>query len=434
MASPTKAQSSAFPSKATHQQTRAFNAALVLRALYEHSPISRAEVARMTELTRTTVGDVVGELIEDGLAREVGRGPSTGGKAPILVELVEDARFVVGLDLGEFVFRGALVDLRGQVRETAERKVEGLDGEAALAVVHELIDELVGRLPGGQLGRAERLLGIGVGTPGIVDAATGTIRWAVNLDWQDLPLGEILKDRYEVPVQVANDSRAAALAIQLFDRTISDDARTRPNLVAVTVGRGIGAGVVLAGELFHGDGFGAGEIGHTTVEVDGAECRCGRFGCLETVASSRAILRRATELARERPESELGRRLAEQGELRLDDLAAILASGVSDATGARDAEDARRIVVSAGRYLGQVIAGIIGVLDVERIVLHGSVATLGAPWLEAVRDEASRRSLRLLANDVRIDLAPQLGDLVVMGASALLLTAELGLTAGAGTR
>ncbi len=446
----------AFPTKATHQQTRAYNVALVLRALYEHSPISRAEVARMSGLTRTTVGDVVGELIGDGLAREVGRGPSTGGKAPILLELVEDARYVVGLDLGEFVFRGALVDLRGNVRETAERKVEGLDGDQALGVVHALVDELVGRLPGG---RSDALLGIGVGTPGIVDAATGTIRWAVNLDWQDLPLGEILRERYDVPVQVANDSRAAALAIQLFDRPRTEgrtdpDAApgatgahrataapatgtapaARPNLVAITVGRGIGAGVVLAGELFHGDGFGAGEIGHTTVEVDGAECRCGRFGCLETVASSRAILRRATELATDRPESELGRRLRETGELRLDDLAAVLVSGASDAAGASDAEDVRRIVVSAGRYLGGVIAGVIGVLDVERIVLHGSVAVLGAPWLEAVRDEARRRSLGLLAKDVDIEIAPPIGDLVVMGASALLLTAELGLTVGAAAR
>ena len=343
----------AFPTKATHQQTRAYNAALVLRALYEHSPISRAEVARMSGLTRTTVGDVVGELIREGLAREVGRGPSTGGKAPILLELVEDARYVVGLDLGEFMFRGALVDLRGRVHETAERKVEGLDGDEALGVVHALVDELVGRLAGG---RSDALLGIGVGTPGIVDAATGTIRWAVNLDWQDLPLGEILRERYDVPVQVANDSRAAALAIQLFDRPRADgrpgdpDAApgtpgaaaepatgtaptARPNLVAIKVGRGIGAGVVLGGELFHGDGFGAGEIGHTTVEVDGAECRCGRFGCLETVASSRAILRRATELAVDRPESGLGRRLRETGELRLDDLAAVLASGASDAAG-----------------------------------------------------------------------------------------------------
>jgi predicted NBD/HSP70 family sugar kinase len=402
-----------FPTKATHQQTRAFNAALVLRALFDHSPISRAEVARMSGLTRTTVGEVVGELIADGMAREVGRGPSTGGKAPILLELVDDARHVVGLDLGEFVFRGALLDLRGQVVETAERKVEGLDGEQALAVVHELVDAL-------SHGRAGTLLGIGVGTPGIVDAETGTIRWAVNLDWQDLPLGEILRDRYAVPVQVANDSRAAAVAIQLFSERAGGGRRSA-NLVAIKVGRGIGAGVVLGGELFHGDGFGAGEIGHTVVDVDGAECRCGRFGCLETVASSRAILQRATELAREHPRSMLGARLAARGELRLQDVAASLNSGD---------ENTRRVVVSAGRYLGQVVAGLIGVLDVERIVLHGSVAALGEPWLEAVRDEAGRRSLGLLAKDVSIELAAPIGDLVVMGASALLLTAELGLAVG----
>src|SRR5882672_5735552 len=91
-----------FPSKATHQQTRAYNAALVLRALYDFGPISRAEVARLSGLTRTTVGDVVGALIDEGLAREVGRGPSTGGKAPILLELIDGARHVIGLDLGEF--------------------------------------------------------------------------------------------------------------------------------------------------------------------------------------------------------------------------------------------------------------------------------------------------------------------------------------------
>ncbi len=396
------------PAKATHQQTRAHNAALVLRALYDHSPISRAEVARMSGLTRTTVGAVVGELIADGMAREVGRGPSTGGKAPILLELIDDARHVVALDLGELVFRGALVDLRGQIQTTVEREVGGLDGEAALQIVHELVDEL-------SRGRAETLLGIGVGTPGIVNAGTGAIRWAVNLDWQDLPLGEILRERYGLPVQVANDSHAAALAIQLFSGGGTSD------LVAIKVGRGIGAGVVLGGELFHGDGFGAGEIGHTTVEPDGAECRCGRFGCLETVASSRAILRRATEVAAEHPDSMLGARLQARGELQLKDVAAALASGN---------EDARRIVVAAGRYLGQVIAGLIGVLNIERIVLHGSVASLAEPWLEAVRDEARRRSFPPLAKDVSIELAAPNDDSVLLGASALLLTAELGLGVG----
>lgn len=394
-----------FPSKATHQQTRAHNAALVLRALYDHSPISRAEVARMSGLTRTTVGEVVGILIDDGLAREVGRGPSTGGKAPILLELIDGARLVIGLDLGESVFRAALLDLRGQVQLTIEREVVGIDGRQWLEVVHELIDELV-------RDKRATLLGIGVGTPGIVDAATGTLRWAVNLDWQDLPLGEILRTRHGVPVEVANDSRAAALAIELFS------GQRRSNLVAIKVGLGVGAGIVLGGELFHGDGFGAGEIGHVVVVDDGVECRCGRFGCLETVASSRAILERATEAATANPDSHLGRRLVAAGRLSLDDVRAAVDAG--DA-GARD------IVVTAGRFLGQAVAGIIGVLDVEHIALHGSVAQLGDAWLDAVRDEARRRSLGLLSRDVSIELAPPIGDLVVMGASALLLTAELGL-------
>ena len=393
------------PGKATHQQTRAVNAALVLRALYDHGPVSRAGVARMTGLTRTTVGELIGALIIDGLAREMGRGPSTGGKAPIMLELVDGARHVIGLDLGESVFRAALLDLRGQVIRTIERTVDGLDGTDWLEVVHELIDEL-------SRDSGARLLGIGVGTPGIVDAATGNLLWAVNLDWQNLPLGEILRARHGVPVEVANDSRAAALAVELFS------GKRHPNLVAIKVGLGVGAGVVLGGELFHGDGFGAGEIGHVVVDDNGAECRCGRFGCLETVASSRAILERAVEAATAAPDSHLGRRLAASGGLSLDDVRAAVEDGDWDA---------RRIVVNAGRVLGRAVAAVIGVLDIEHIVLHGSVAHLGDPWLDAVRDEARSRSLGLLAKDVTIELAPPIGDLVVMGASALLLAAELGL-------
>lgn len=395
----------AIPGKRTHQQTRAHNAALVLRVLYDHGPVSRAHLARMTGLTRTTVGELIGELLDDGLAREVGRGPSTGGKAPIMLELVDGARHVIGLDLGESVFRAALLDLRGQVQRTIERNVEGLDGDQWLEVVHELIDELA-------RDAGSTLLGIGVGTPGIVDAATGDLLWAVNLDWQNLPLGKILRRRHGVPVEVANDSRAAALAVELFS------GQRRSNLIAVKVGLGVGAGIVLNGELFHGDRFGAGEIGHVVVDDGGVECRCGRFGCLETVASSRAIVARAESAAAARPDGFLGKRLAAAGQLHIED--------VRDAVEAGD-DDARRVVVTAGRALGRALAAVIGVLDVEYIVLHGSVASMGAPWLDAVRTEARQRSLALLVKEVSIELAPPIGDLVVMGASALLLSAELGL-------
>ena len=391
--------------KATHGQTRAHNQGLVLRTLYDHGPVSRADVARLTGLTRTTVSQLVGEFVSDGLATEVGRGPSSGGKAPILVKVNGDARHVIGLDLGERAFGGAIVNLDGEIRHTIQVPVEARDGDAALRAVYQLVDELVGESRG-------HLLGIGVGTPGIVDADSGTIRWAVNLDWQDLPLGRLLRERYRVPTYVANDSRAAAVAEHLF-------AGEGPNasLVAIKVGHGIGAGLVLRGELFHGDDFGAGEIGHVVVVDDGRACRCGRFGCLETVASSRAILGDATTAAKAEPESFLGRR-ATRRTLELADIRAGLDEG-DEAT--------RRIVVAAGRFLGSAVAGLIGALNVRRIVLIGSVAQLGQPWLEAVRAEASRRSLGMLSGDTRIELGHTSSDEVVLGASALLMVRELGL-------
>ena len=381
-----------FPTKATHAQTRAHNASLVLRAVYDLGPISRAEIARLTGLTRTSVGELVGELEHEGLAREVGRGPSTGGKQPTLVSLVDDARQVVTLDLGERTFTAALLDLRGAVSERISRVVDGADGDTALALVYEMVDELLAR-------PHQPILGIGVGAPGIVDGE-GTIRWAVNLSWTDLPLGNLLHARYGYPTIVANDSRAAALATFLFD------GEDRPaNLVAIKIGRGIGAGLVLDGELFGGDGDGAGEIGHIVVEPDGAECHCGRFGCLETVASAPAILRAAEA--------------AGLPYMTLPELAA-----------AADAGDDTALAVerAAGRAIGTAVANLIGILDVRDIVLHGSVTVLGAPWFEAIRDEATRRSLGPLARETRIVDGGTGEDLTLLGACALLLTRELGLT------
>ncbi|HEX7223412.1 MAG TPA: MarR family transcriptional regulator, partial [Candidatus Limnocylindrales bacterium] len=131
------------PAKATHAQTRQHNHRLVLRTVYDFGPISRADVARSTGLTRTTVSDVVGDLLTDGMVEEIGRGPSTGGKSPILISIVPDARQVIGLDLGESTFAGSLVNLRGDVRRVIEKPVDGRNGDDALALVFELVDELI---------------------------------------------------------------------------------------------------------------------------------------------------------------------------------------------------------------------------------------------------------------------------------------------------
>jgi predicted NBD/HSP70 family sugar kinase len=383
----------ALPVKATHRQTRIHNERLVVRTLYDHGPISRAEVARLTGLTRTTVSDVVSTLLDDGVVREIGRGASTGGKAPILLEVDEEARLVVGLDLGEEQFAGSLVNLRGDIRRTVELPVAGRDGDGAVQLVFALLDELLE-------GVTAPLLGIGIGTPGLVDSPTGTIRRAVNLDWRDLPLGAIVGERYGVPVNVANDSQAAALA----EYTYAGGARV-PNLIAIRVGRGVGAGLVLRGALFQGDGSGAGEIGHVVVADDGELCRCGRTGCLETMAGMRAIERDATAAA--------GRPI---------DIRALRR--------ALDANEpwAAPIVDRAATPLGHAIAGLIGALDIQRIVLLGPVTELGERWLATVRREASTRALAPLADDVEISIGAPTTNVVVRGASALLVARELGLS------
>jgi predicted NBD/HSP70 family sugar kinase len=290
-------------------------------------------------------------------------------------------------------FAGSLVNLRGEVRRTAELAVAGRDGDDAVRLVFDLLDHLLD-------GVSAPLLGIGIGTPGLVDSRTGTIRRAVNLDWRDLPLGQIVADRYEVPVNVANDSQAAALA----EYTYAGEARV-PNLIAIRVGRGVGAGLILRGALFQGDGSGAGEIGHTVVDDGGILCRCGRTGCLETIAGMRAIEARGTRAA--------GRDV---------DLASIRDAAARGEAWAVDVVDA------AGAALGRAIAALIGALDVQRIVLLGPATELGDRWLAAVRREATTRSLALLADDVDISLGHPTTNVVIRGASALLVARELGLS------
>src|SRR3954471_19346958 len=186
------------PEKATHQQTRTFNKQLLLRALHDHSPLSRADLARLTGLTRTSVGDLVGGLIDDGLIEEIGRGQSSGGKSPILLRVAPDGRHLIGLDLGEAQFSGAVVNLRGDILRSIHLPLEGRNGQAAVDLVFQLVDAL-------RTDDRSPLLGIGIGAPGVIDTRSGTVRWSVNLDWADLGLGPLVEARYGVPVVVAND-------------------------------------------------------------------------------------------------------------------------------------------------------------------------------------------------------------------------------------
>jgi glucokinase-like ROK family protein len=392
--------------KATHQQTKTHNSRLVLGTIYDQGKISRAGIARVTHLTRATVSDAVADLIRRGLVTEVGRGPSAGGKSPILLSVDRDAQHLIGVDLAAGEFRGAVVDFRGEIRHAISLPLGNRTGQAALALAFQLVDALTAATQ-------RPIAGIGIGTPGLFDTVNGVVRRAVNVGWENLPLGDLLQARYHLPVCVINDCQATALAEYMFGA--GQDAG---NLVVLRVGHGIGAGVVLDGQLFQGDGFGAGEVGHVVVVEDGLPCRCGNFGCLETVASSAAIVQRAELLARAAPDSRLHRQAVDGVPLGLTD--------VVDAFRAGD-DPARQVVAETGRYLGMAAANLVATLNIHRILVAGSVTQFGHTLVEAIQREMLSRALPILARDTQLGLASLGPDGVILGTSALLLTREFGL-------
>ncbi len=390
--------------KATRQQLKEHNTTLILKTIYQHDDISRAEIARLTGLTRTTVSDIVAGLMEDGLVVEVGPGEPSGGKPPIQISLVPNSRQVISLDLSNDELCGAVVDLRGNILYRQHLPLDGRLGNAAMEQVFRLVDLLAQAL-------TAPLLGIGIGTPGLVDSTQGIVHQAVNRGWVDLPLRDLVAQRNLGPVHVTNDSQAAALGEHIYG-----SHRQAANLVVIKVGEGIGSGIVLNGQLFPGDGFSAGEIGHLVVEYEGLPCTCGNNGCLETVLSRRAVLARARQFAAAHPNSQLAHQSA--GGLQLEHLQQAFESGDPQA---------QELIGQCGTYLGVAIANLIGIINVRHIVISGCLAQFGAPLLESALAEARRRVLPAMVAETHLSISTLGEDDVLLGASALVLQQELGL-------
>jgi predicted NBD/HSP70 family sugar kinase len=377
----------------------------VLRIIYEDGPLSRADLARATGLTRTTVSDVVEQLLADGLVVEAGTGPSTGGKAPILLRVPADARQVIGVDVDRERLSGVVVNLDGEVCAREARDISEHDGDRALRELESLVLSL-------QAAAGRPLVGVGVGAPGLIDTASGTVLWAIGLEWHDAPVGQRLAEITGLPAIVVNDSQAAAMAEWAFGRHDTHGA-----MVVIKVGEGIGAGIVLGGRLYAGEESGAGEIGHTRVTDDGAACRCGGSGCLETVSSQRAVLARARALAETRDDWALAGTAVSHEAL-------LAAFEAGDAV-------AREIVLQSAPPLGRVVGAIVGTLGTRDVVLVGPMTDFGQLWLEHVRAEAGRSALPLLVERSTIHLGRTGDDVVELGAAAMLMTSELGLALAA---
>jgi predicted NBD/HSP70 family sugar kinase len=355
---------------------RRHNRALVLRTIFRHGPLSRADVARATHLTRMTVSDLAGELLAEGLVEELGtRSDQRVGKPATLLGVVPDARFTIALDLSDDeVFRGALVDLAGKVLDRRSVERGGRTGGAALDLVLVLAADLAAA--------ADRpLLGVGVGSPGVVDPA-GIVVEAPNRGWHDLDLADRLGRSLDLAVHVANDANAIALA------ELGLGGHADRSLLSIKIGHGVGAGVVLDGHLVVGDRFAAGEIGHVVVDPDGDRCACGRTGCLETAIATPHLRRRLRE---------------------------------ADGAG-RDG-----VRAAAGGRLGEALAPVVSTLNLPEVVLSGPLDLLDETFRAAVVDAIRARTMPAVGDHVDIRFSSLGEDDVLLGAAMLVLDRELGV-------
>jgi predicted NBD/HSP70 family sugar kinase len=364
--------------KSLPEHARSHNRALVLQTLYRSGGISRADLARATGLTRVTISDLVAQLIGDDLIVELGqREAARPGKPATLLDINRGGFQILGLDLSDHaVLRGSVLDLDGHILERREVPLENASGSPAVEKVTALTRELIAAA-------TAPILGIGVGSPGVVDLG-GVVISAPNLGWSDVPLQALLEDATGLPVLVANDANAAVLAEHSFGGALSDT-------MLVKVGHGVGAGLLLGGTPLFGNRFAAGEIGHVVVGTDGgALCACGKVGCLETWL---AIPRLTANL---------------------------------EATD--DPAERELILRRAGERLGIALAPVVGALDLAELVLSGPAELLDGPFTEAAIESIRTRTMPTFHGDLTVRMTALGQDIVMRGAAAMVLSGQLGVS------
>jgi glucokinase-like ROK family protein len=371
------------------------NLSIVLDTIRSLQPVSRAGISAATGLNKGTVSNLVQVLLERGLVEEIGTGASSGGRKPVLLRFQPGSGHSVGVDLGVNYIRILLTDLAGTIVNewTIKHRNESLDH-----VLDLLRDSLRGVIEGAP-NSLYGVVGIGLGIPGIVDSA-GNVLFAPNLGWRDVDLPHRLQAHFRLPVFVENEANAGAIGELHYGsgRGVSD-------LVFVSIGAGIGAGIIIDRRIYKGAAGFSGEIGHLTIDAQGKPCRCGNRGCWELYASESALLSMASAGA------------------GADDVPLTLEAVIERANAGDPAVlDALRTV---GRNMGIGVAGIINTFNPGQIII-GSRMSIAVNWLMApLLEEVEKRALAYHREQADIRFSDLEGRSAALGASHLAISAFL---------
>lgn len=384
---------------------KSLNRSIVLNTIRTHGDISRAEISKLTKLSPPTVTNIVNELLDNRLVVETELGESTGGRRPILLRIHADAYHVIGIDIGIQNIRAVVTNLNAEIKESLTLPVPAdLTRELLIQLIVDMVKQLLER---GAISEYD-LMGIGIGMHGLVNPVEGTAVFAPNFGLRNIPLKKLLGQQLNVPIYVENDVVAFALGEQWFGAGTDTS-----NFIAINIGEGIGAGIVLNGQIYKGTSYSAGEIGHTTVDVDGPPCSCGNHGCLQSLASGPAIVRQAIQSIENGRSSLLT-------ELCGGDLNQITGEMVDRAARSGDAL-ALDILKQTGRYIGISLANLINTLNPRRIILGGGVTNAADLFLDEIQKTIQEKAMDTAVQEVSIMISRQGEFATAIGAVTIVL-------------
>lgn len=389
--------------KADRKLMREINNMNVLQRIRANGPISRPELAEQTGLGLSTMSNIVTELLERKLVREVGEGDSSGGRRPNLLDINDSARHIFGVKIGPNHVWVALFDLR--VRQMDTRVLESLpytSYEELFACIAETIEDLRTKH---RVSKAN-ILGIGVSTSGLVDSTTGDCVYSPILHWENVPVGKMLGELSRMPVIVENDANAFAYGI------LRQEMNTEiANLICITTGPGVGGGIIVERRLYRGSHGGAGEIGHMTINHHGPKCSCGRSGCLEVLASDQFLLAKAQELVDTGQSATL---VAMKDKLTPNAL--LMAAQLGDVK-------VREIFIELGENLGHGLVNLINIFNPDKIVIGGEGIVAAEFFMDKVHETVQEYAFPHLADRLEIVSDDGGEDVWLQGVAALLADA-----------
>ncbi len=381
------------------------NKQTVINIIRRNGPIHRAEISRMSGLSIPTIMKITDEFIENGLIRENGKAKSTGGKPPLLLEFIADAYYIIGVDVGTTNTIVILMDLSAKIINRSV--VATCTSRKSDIIIRRVIDTIEKVFSQSEV-ELSKILGIGIGIPGLIDKEQGVVKFSPDLGWENVDLVGPISEKFNLPIMIDNVTRAMAVGERSFGVALGVS-----NFICINLGYGIGAALFIDGEIYSGSSDSAGEFGHMTMEKDGPLCDCGNHGCLEALASANAISKEARQKIKNGHQSLIT-------EMVEGDLEKIEAKTIYDAAKKGD-ELALEIVGRATEHIGIAVASIINLFDPDMVILAGGVVAAGSILTDAISRKSDSRKMKFAGGNTSI-VTSQLGaNAAAVGAASFIL-------------